>query len=147
MERGGMGKREILVAGIKMLRGEEKTKQARDYVDQLLRDVEPSVLVMEERIGEHGGREAGEHRGNGTCKEGDTFSDKLYEFIGKAVKGSSVQLRLYSSTHIKRSLCGDQSATWYQVEQVPEDDRYPTFPLISSSKECTISSSILPSCS
>jgi hypothetical protein len=29
-----------------------------------------------------------------------------------------VKFRLYSARHIKRSLCGHESATWYQVEQV-----------------------------
>ena len=57
-----MGKREILVAGIKTFRGEGKAKQARDYVAGLLRDVDPSVLVMEERIGKHGGKGVGKQR-------------------------------------------------------------------------------------
>jgi hypothetical protein len=51
MERRGMQRREILVAGVKTFRGEGKAEQTRDYVAQLIRDVEPSVLVMEERTG------------------------------------------------------------------------------------------------
>jgi hypothetical protein len=148
MERRGTQRREILIAGVKTFRGEGKARQARDYVAMLIRDVDPSVLVLEERTGGHGRteakqckegemRRAGDHKG-GKAKErrereahrkrrpeeqresraGDTFADKLYEFIGKAAKGSNVQLRLHSATHIKRSLCGDESATWYQVEQV-----------------------------
>ena len=44
-----MQKREILVAGAKAFRGEGKAKQARDHVAGRLREVEPSVLVMEKR--------------------------------------------------------------------------------------------------
>jgi hypothetical protein len=141
MEQRATRKREILVAGVKTFRGEGKAKQARDYVAGLLRDVEPSVLVMEERYragerrgkaarrtGNHGGSKAREHRERGSRRKhepgkpiesrtGDTFADKLYEFIGKAARKSSVKLRLHSAMHIKRSLCGDESATWFQVEQ------------------------------
>jgi hypothetical protein len=80
------------------------------------------------RTGERKGSKAKEHRGRGARREcrpgeqrgsraGNTFADKLYEFIGKAAKRSDVNLRLYSSKHIKRSLCGDERAIWYQVEQ------------------------------
>jgi hypothetical protein len=125
MERRGTQRQEILVAGVKTFRGEGKAMQARDYVAGLLRDVEPSVLVMEERTGEHGGQGAGERRGRGArrteerriSRPEETFADKLYEFIGKAAKGSNVKLRLYSSRHVKQSLCGDEQATWHQVSQ------------------------------
>ena len=29
-----------------------------------------------------------------------------------------MKLRLHSATQIKRSLCGNERATWYQVEQI-----------------------------
>ena len=72
-----MQRREILVAGVKTFRGEGKTKQARDYVNKLIRDVEPSVLVMQERSGKH------EQRGSHRARE--TFADKLYRSIENAV--------------------------------------------------------------
>jgi hypothetical protein len=110
MEERRTHRRDILVAGVKTFRGEEKTKQARDYVAGLLRDVKPSVLVMEERSGKHGQR--GSHRA------GDTFADRLYQSIQNMAKKRNARLRLYSARQIKRSLCGDERATWYQVEQV-----------------------------
>ena len=109
-----MGKRDILVAGVKTFRGEEKAKQARDYVAGLLRDVEPSVLVMEERSGKHGQR--GRHRA------GERFADKLYRSIESMGKKRNVNLRLHSARQIKRSLCGDERATWLQMSQAVAEE-------------------------
>ena len=105
-----MRRREILVAGVKTFRGEGKAKQARDYVAQLIRDVEPSVLVLEERSGKH--EQRGSHR------TGETFADKLYRSTENMAQKQDGRLHLYSLRHIKRSLCGDERATWFQVEQV-----------------------------
>jgi hypothetical protein len=110
MEQRGMRRREILVAGVKTFRGEGKAKQARDYVNELIRDVDPSVLVLEERSGKHGQR--------GSHGAGESFADKLHRSIENMAKKRNVKLRLYPATQIKQSLCSDERATWYQIEQV-----------------------------
>jgi hypothetical protein len=64
---------------------------------------------MEERSGKH--EQRGSHR------TGESFADKLYRSIENMAKKGNVQLHLRSARHIKRSLCGDERATWFQVEQ------------------------------
>ena len=89
---------ELMLAGVRTFRGTEKERKALGYVAELVRDVSPGFLVLEERSG-----------------VGDTFADKVYREIERLGKESDVKLRIYSAEQVKRSVCGNEKATRYEV--------------------------------
>ena len=89
---------ELMLAGVRTFRGTEKERKALGYVAELIRDVSPGFLVLEERVG-----------------VGDTFADRVYRGIQGAGKELGVKVRICSAEQVKRSLCGNEKATRYEV--------------------------------
>ncbi len=88
------------VFGVRTFRGKNKEKQASDCVAGLIRDIQPGVLVLEERTG-----------------NGKSFAERIYQNIGKMAEKLEIKLQIHSTGHVKRSLCGNKKATRYQVAQ------------------------------
>lgn len=89
---------ELVLTGVRMFKGKGDVRRARDCVAELVRDVEPGVLVLGERIG-----------------IGNSFSDRLYQAIERLRGRSHAKLHVYPLERVKRFLCGDAKATRYDV--------------------------------
>ena len=75
---------ELMLTGVRTFRGEEKEEKALDCVAELIRDVSPGFLVLEERVG-----------------VGDTFADRVYRGIQGAGKELGVKVRICSAEQVK----------------------------------------------
>ena len=89
---------ELVLAGVRTFRGNERETKAMDYVAELIRDVDPGFLVLEER-----------------SRVGDTFADRVYRGIERLGKELDVNVCVYSTERVKRSVCGNRKATRYEV--------------------------------
>ena len=89
---------ELVLAGVRTFRGKGKERKAREYVAELIRDVSPGFLVLEERR-----------------RVGDTFADRMYLGIQRLGKELDVKVRVSSVKQVKRSMCGNEKATRYEV--------------------------------
>ena len=78
-----------------------REKKALECVAELIRDVSPGFLVLEER-----------------SRVGDTFADRVYRGVRRLGKEPSAQVRIHSAERVKRSLCGSEKATRYEVARV-----------------------------
>lgn len=88
----------LTLAGVRTFRGTGKEEKALDCVAELIRDVSPGFLVLEER-----------------SRVGDTFADRAYREIGRLGEELDVKVRIYSTERVKRSVCGNEKATRYEV--------------------------------
>ncbi len=90
----------LILCGVRTFRGVGKERKASEYVTELIRDVQPRVLVMEKRTG-----------------NGESFAEKLYRDVLKIAKKQKIGSRMYSAEKVKQSLCGNEQATRYEVAQ------------------------------
>ena len=88
----------LMLSGVRTFRGKARERQALDYMADLIRDVSPGFLVLEER-----------------SRVGDTFADRAYREIERSGGESGMKMRFYSAERVKRSVCGNEKATRYEV--------------------------------